>query len=31
MAAPVEEFTAVLLEVNRRYKLRATVRLTGAH
>lgn len=31
MAAAVEEFTAVLLEVNRRYKLRATVRLTGAH
>lgn len=29
MAAPVEELTAVLLEVNRRYKLRATVKLHG--
>jgi predicted dinucleotide-binding enzyme len=29
MAAPVEELTAVLLEVNRRYKLRATIKLHG--
>ena len=28
-AAPVEAFTAVLLEINRRYKARAAVRLTG--
>ncbi|HEX6596421.1 MAG TPA: NADPH-dependent F420 reductase [Acidimicrobiales bacterium] len=28
-AAPIEEFTAVLLEVNRRYKMRATIRLVG--
>jgi NADPH-dependent F420 reductase len=28
-AAPVEAFTAVLLEVNRRYRARAVVRLTG--
>jgi 8-hydroxy-5-deazaflavin:NADPH oxidoreductase len=28
-AAPIEELTAVLLEVNRRYKLRATIRLIG--
>lgn len=28
-AAPIEELTAVLLEVNRRYKMRATIRLVG--
>ena len=28
-AAPIEAFTAVLLEVNVRYKTRATIRLTG--
>ncbi len=28
-AAPIEEMTAVLLEVNRRYKMRATIRLIG--
>lgn len=28
-AAPIEELTAVLLQVNRRYKMRATIRLVG--
>jgi 8-hydroxy-5-deazaflavin:NADPH oxidoreductase len=28
-AAPIEAFTAVLLEVNVRYKARAAIRLTG--
>jgi hypothetical protein len=28
-AAPIEAFTAVLLEVNVRYKTRAAIRLTG--
>jgi predicted dinucleotide-binding enzyme len=28
-AAPVEAFTAVLLELNRRYRARATIRLAG--